>query len=142
METTMIDALPALATEKAKPISKKVRTAIDAMVRGECKTVTDAADKAGISREHLSRELSRPHITEHMRQKVMRSLAVGTARAGAVKLDLLDSTSEMVRDRASSFVLGLAGIQPANSPSVNLNIEVRAGYVIDLSDDPKVVDHV
>ena len=43
----------------------------------------------------------------------------------------------MVRDRSSSFILGLAGIQPVNSPSLNVNIEVKAGYVIDLSDDPK-----
>jgi hypothetical protein len=42
----------------------------------------------------------------------------------------------MVRDRASSVVLGLAGIQPATTPSVNFNIEVKADYVIDLSDDP------
>jgi len=52
-----------------------------------------------------------------MRTKVLRSLA-------------------MARDRASTFVLGLAGIQPASSPTVNLNIEMKAGYVIDLSDDP------
>ncbi|UPK35158.1 hypothetical protein IVB18_45515 [Bradyrhizobium sp. 186] len=37
---------------------------------------------------------------------------------------------------ASTFILGLAGIQPATQPSVSLNIEMRAGYVIDLSDDP------
>jgi hypothetical protein len=40
------------------------------------------------------------------------------------------------RDRASSFVLGLAGIAPAGTPSVSLNLEIKAGYVIDLSDDP------
>jgi hypothetical protein len=137
----MPEALPAITVDKPKPISKKVRTAIDAMVRGDCKTVTDAADRAGISREHLSRELSRPHIAEHLRQKVARSLAVGSARAGAVKLGLLDSPNERVCDSASSFVLGLAGIRPATTSSVNVNIEVRAGYVIDLSDDPKVIDH-
>jgi hypothetical protein len=52
-----------------------------------------------------------------------------------VKGELLDSDNEMVRDRASTFVLGLAGIQPATSPSVNVNINLKAGYVIDLSDD-------
>lgn len=51
-------------------------------------------------------------------------------------MDLLDSSNEMAREGASTFVLGLAGIQPATSPSVNINIEVKAGYVIDLSDDP------
>jgi hypothetical protein len=31
-------------------------------------------------------------------------------------------------------VLGLAGIQPASTPTVSLNVEIRAGYVIDLSE--------
>jgi hypothetical protein len=62
---------------------------------------------------------------------------MAAARAGATKVELLDSASELVRDRASTFVLGLAGIQPANQPSVNLNIDVKAGYVIDLTDDPQ-----
>jgi hypothetical protein len=34
------------------------------------------------------------------------------ARAGAVKQELLDSDNAMVRDRTSSIVLGLAGMQP------------------------------
>jgi len=61
---------------------------------------------------------------------------MASARTGAVKQELLDSDNAMVRDRASSFVLALSGIQPATSPSVNVNIEVKAGYVIDLTDDP------
>ncbi|HEV2159566.1 hypothetical protein [Bradyrhizobium sp.] len=133
-------------TDRPKPISQKVREAIDAMVTGQAKTITAAAEGVGVTREHLSRELSRPHIAEFMQQKVRRHLAVATTRAGAVKVDLLDSDNAMVKDRASSFILGLAGIQPANQPSVNVSIEVKAGYVIDLSDDPapplKVIDHV
>jgi hypothetical protein len=77
---------------------------------------------------------------------VLRHLAIQAARAGAVKGELLDSPSEIARDRASTFVLGLAGIQPANQPSVNVNLEVRAGYVLDLRDPvdelPKVIPHV
>jgi hypothetical protein len=46
-------------------------------------------------------------------EKVSRHLAIMAARAGAVKGELLDSANEMVRDRSSSFVLGLAGIAPA-----------------------------
>ena len=41
------------------------------------------------------------------------------------------------RDRASTFVLGLADIAPASAPSLSVNLEVRAGYVIDLSDTPR-----
>ena len=132
--------------QKPKPISRKVREAIAGMVAGETKTITAAAEKVGIAREYLSRQLSKPHIAEFLDQKVRRHLAMAATRAGATKVELLDCDNAMVRDRASSFVLGLAGIQPASQPSVNLNIEVRAGYVIDLSDDPapapKVIDHV
>jgi hypothetical protein len=106
------------------------------MVSGDCKRICDAAAKVGLARESLSRALSMPHITEHLRQNVLRHLAIHAARAGATKTELLDSASEIVRDRASTFVLGLAGIQPVAEPMVSLNIEVKAGYVIDLSDDP------
>ena len=51
-----------------------------------------------------------------MRQRIQRSLAVGATRAGATKLALLDSPNEMVRDRASSFILGTVGIVPEPSP--------------------------
>jgi hypothetical protein len=133
------------AAAPARRISKKVIAAIDKMVSGECKKISEAAEAVGLARESLSRALSKPHVAELMRTKVLRSLAMASARAGAVKVDLLDSPSELVRDRASSFVLGLAGIQPAASPTISLNLDIRAGYVIDLSDDPapmRTIPHV
>jgi hypothetical protein len=122
-----------------KRISPKVRAAIDAMVSGECKNITEAGAKVGLARESLSRALSTPHIAEHLRQKVMRHLAIHAARAGATKVELLDSSNEMARDRASTFVLGLAGIQPATNPSVSVNLNVQAGYIIDVSPEPSEV---
>jgi hypothetical protein len=74
-----------------------------------------------------------------MRQRVVKSLAMAAGRASAVKVDLMESDNAVVADRASSFVLGLLGIQPATTPSVNVNIEVRAGYVIMLDDPPPVM---
>jgi hypothetical protein len=118
-------------------ISKKVRRAIDAMVSGKCKRICDAAEHVGLARESLSRALSTPHVAEHLRQKVLRALAIRAARAGAVKGELLDSDNEMVRDRASTFILGLADIAPASAPALSVNLEIKAGYVIDLSDDPR-----
>jgi hypothetical protein len=114
-----------------KRISKKVRAAIDAMVSGKCKRICDAAEHVGLARESLSRALSTPHVAQHLREKVLRHLAIAAARAG--KGELLDSDNEIARDRASSFILGLAGIQPATSPSLNINLEMKAGYIIDLS---------
>jgi hypothetical protein len=71
--------------------------------------------------------LSTPHVLAHLRLQTERRLAVAAARAGHTKIDLLNSDSEIVRDRASSFVLGLACIQPASNPSVSLNLEIKAG---------------
>ncbi len=124
-------------TDKPKRISAKVRAAIDALVAGKVKTFTDAADNAGISREHLSRELSKPHVTEHMRQKTMRRLVVGAPHAASTKLALLDSPNEMVRDRASSFVLGLAGIVPETS-SVDRSSAMLPGLQIVIVQPPGI----
>jgi len=107
-------AFEAMIERLRQKISEGGRVSLDISVTA--KTITDTADHAGLSREHLSRELSKPHITEHLRQKIKRFLAVGAARAGVTKLALLDSPNEMVRDRASGYVLGLLGIVPESSP--------------------------
>jgi hypothetical protein len=123
-------------------ISKKVRSGIEFMVSGDCKIIKDAAEKAGLSREHFTRELAKPHIAAYMREKVLKQLAIAAARAGAVKGELLDSENEMVRDRASTFVLGLVDIGPASAPALSVNLEVRAGWVVDLTEaPPRVVSH-
>lgn len=119
---------------KHRKISRRIKAACDALVHGDVKTVTDAAAKANLSREHLSRELSKPHIAEYLRVKACRALAIGAGRAAAVKLELLDSASEHVRNDASAFVLGLAGIKPKADAQVSVNVEIKAGYVIDLSE--------
>jgi hypothetical protein len=124
------------ATMPARRISKRITAAIDKLVSGDCKKIAEAAEAVGVARETLSRALSKPHVAELMRTKVLRTLAMAAARAGAVKGELLDSDNEMVRDRASSFVLGLAGIAPAATPTISLSVDIRAGYVIDISDEP------
>jgi hypothetical protein len=144
MENTRMPSKRALAVLDEPPptepinkrlrISAKVRAAIDAMVSGNCKTVAEAAEKGGMARESLSRALSTPHVAEHLRQKVLRHLAIAAARAGYVKGALLDSDNQMVADRASSFVLALAGIRPEETPSININVALKAGYTIDLSE--------
>jgi hypothetical protein len=70
-----------------------------------------------------------------MRQRAVRTIAMAAGRAAEVKAELLDCPDNMVRDRSSTFVLGVAGIAPATTPGIALNIEIKAGYVIDLTDD-------
>jgi hypothetical protein len=67
-------------------------------------------------------------------------VALSSGRAAARLNQLIDSTSQRVALEATKFSLGVAGIKPAADASVNDNIELKAGYVIDLSerDDPPV----
>ncbi len=128
-KTSQPDKAPA-----SKPITKKIRAAIDAFVHGDAKDITAAAKAAGLSRSHLSRELGRPHIAKFLHDKVVRNLTINGAKAGATKVQLLDSENEMVRDRASSFILGLTGIVPASPSTVVRSGGARAGWSIDLSE--------
>ena len=72
-------------------ISKKVNAAIDILVSSECKTIKETAEKVGMARESLSKALSRPNVAEHLRMKVLRSLAMAAARAGADNGSATDS---------------------------------------------------
>jgi hypothetical protein len=128
---------PAAPIDKQLRITAKVRRAIDLMATGDCKKICEAAEKVGLARESLGRALAKPHVIEHMRQRAIRTIAQGAARAAEVKAELLDCGDSMARDRASTFVLGTAGIGPATAPNLSINLEIKAGYVIDLSDGPR-----
>jgi hypothetical protein len=134
-----LDLPPPVLPDKPLRVTEKVRRAINLFAAGDCKLITEAAEKVGLARESLGRALDRPHVIAYLQQRTRKRLEILAARAGAVKGELLDSDNDMVRDKASSFVLGLAGIQPANSPSLSVNLEIKAGYVIDLSDKPKTI---
>lgn len=136
-----LDKPPPVLPDKPLRITDRVRRAILLFVNGDCKLITEAAERVGMARESLGKALDRPHVIAYLQQRTRKRLEILAARAGAVKGELLDSDNEIVRDRSSSFVLGLAGIQPASTPGVALNIEIKAGYVIDLSDEPRTIQH-
>jgi hypothetical protein len=133
-----------ITDQRRRPIPKKVRNAIEVYVSGRAKTITAAAEQAGLSREYLSRSLSEPHIAEHLRQKAARTVAMGAGRAAARVMELIDAESEHVSFDASRHILSIAGIKPApDGASLNVNLNIRAGYVIDLGapgDRPPVID--
>jgi hypothetical protein len=127
---------PTEPIDKQLRITARVRRAIDLMARGECKQITEAAEKVGLARESLGRALAKPHVVEYMRQRALRTIQMAAARAAEVKAELLDCSDSMA-DRASTFVLGTAGIGPATAPALSVNIEIKAGYVIDLTDETR-----
>jgi hypothetical protein len=130
-----MDTPDKLPEPKRRPISRKVVQAIELMIGGKAKNITEAAAAIGMPRETLSRNLSRPDIAEQIRTNCTKALIMAAPRASAVKIDLMESDNAIVRERASSFVLGLIGIAPQQqATSVNLNLNLRAGFVIDLSE--------
>ncbi|MGY0790092.1 helix-turn-helix domain-containing protein [Azospirillum argentinense] len=136
------------ATPPAKPrqITKKVRTAIDALIKGTAKTHEEAAAIAGCARESVSRALKRPEVLEEIRLQVERQLKGKTLARAAGKLDkLIDADSENVAFRATELALGLNGFQPPQR-GTTVQTNVNVGWTIDLrtnADGPgKVVgDH-
>lgn len=142
----IVDAPPppkeAVAAGNKHRISDKLRRALELLASGKCKEITAAAEQAAISRENLGRALDKPHVIDYVRTRAQRRLAILAGRAAEVKGELLDSENDLVRDRASTHILGTAGIGPATAPSLNFNIEIKAGYVIDLTDEPRPAPRV
>lgn len=125
--------LPAVPEEpRRRNVPKKIRRAVEALISGEAKTVTAAAKCADITREYLSRSLGQPHISTYFRNQVARALAMATGRAAARLEALIDAKSEHVSADVSKHVLAIAGIKPAPDANLNLSVEVKAGYIIDL----------
>jgi hypothetical protein len=133
---TVPPAVPATRTPhpKARPIPRKVRDAIELIVSGACKTKQAAADRVGMPRESLSRWLHKPSGAEALRARTAHEVASSAGRAAARLTKLLDSSSQKVSLEAVKYSLGVAGIKPAADAQVNVNIELKAGYVIDLSE--------
>jgi hypothetical protein len=124
-------AMPITAPQpKRRPVPRKLRTAMGMIERGT--THTAAAKKVGWSREWLERQLSRYRVD--VQEAAARAVARGALRAAGRLNELHDSGSEKVSLDAAKFSLGVAGIAPASTPQVNVNIDVKAGYVIDLSE--------
>ncbi len=125
---------PALPEQRKRPIPKRVREAITLIVEGRARTIAAAARKVSMSREGLSRALSHPAAVQHLKERAAKQVALGAGRAAARLIQLLDAKSEHVAAEMTKHTLAIAGIKPASDAQVNVNLEVRAGYVICLTD--------
>lgn len=119
--------------KRSKPrISKRIRHACELLATGKRVTITDAAKQAKISREHLSRELQKPHIGSFVAEKARAAIRTGALRASHRVLELIDADSEHVSLDAAKHVLAIEGIKPAEERGPLVNVNVTPGYVIKL----------
>ena len=127
--------VPTTAPEpKRRLIPRPVRDAIELIATGRAKTIEAAAQRIGWERSRLSKWLSRPECIAAAKERAAKAVAVGALRSGARLGELVESESAKVAMEATKFSLQAAGIGPATAAPVNVNVEVRAGWVIDLSE--------
>lgn len=132
--TAPSDALIDKRSGKVKRVPRKVRHAIRLMLTGEVTQIKAAAERVGLSREHLSKTIGMPHVQVFIDQETRKTISAGTLRAGARLIELLDAGSEHVSFEATKHTLGIANIRPPeNGSQVNVNVGVSVGYVIDLT---------
>jgi hypothetical protein len=116
-------------------ISKRMQQVLTALAT-KGMTQREAAKQAGMSETYLSAALRKPEIQVFIARKMRETIAVGGLRASARLIELIDAGSEHVSADVSKHVAAIAGIKPAAGPATLVNISIKAGYVIDLSDDP------
>lgn len=117
-------------------LSPRLKQACDLLASGECRTIKAAAERVGLSREHLGRMLDRPHVQAFLTRDARKTIAMGIARASRRMVELVDASSEHVSLDAAKHVLAIEGIKPASDRQVAVNVGLSVGYVIDLSDKP------
>jgi hypothetical protein len=117
-------------------VSKRLAEVVRLLLTGECKTQKAAAERVGMNETYLSEALRKPHVRVFVERRTRETISNGTLRASARLVELLDASSEHVSLDASKHMLALNGHQPPSGPTTLVNINVKAGWVIDLGPDP------
>jgi len=107
---------------------------VDWLVTGACKNQQAACDRANLDPSYVSRELRKVHVRVFMERRARETIANGVLRASARAIELLDADSEHVSGDMTKHLLAIAGIKPSADAQVSVNIDIKAGYVIDLTD--------
>jgi hypothetical protein len=134
---------PEADSGKPKRIPPKISQIVDWLVSGACKNQQAACERANLDPSYVSRELRKVHVRVFMERRARESIANGLLRASARVNELMDASSEHVSFEASKHVLAIAGIEPSTDAQVSVNIDIKAGYVIDVSpqaNQPSVID--
>jgi hypothetical protein len=136
LATTQTDTA---ATKRARTprISPAIRSVAKLVTSGECQTIKAASERVGLAYDYVRQELKKPAVRVFCEELARQTIANGLMRGSARLVGLMDASSEHVSLDATKHVLGIAGIKPANDAQVSVNIDIKAGYVIDLTGDQR-----
>jgi hypothetical protein len=120
-------------TGKPKRISKRLQDAVRLIESGEVRSIKAAAGRTGLSYAYLVEALHKPATEAFIAKIKRRNLSAAALRGSQRALELVDSPSERTSIEATKLVLGIDGFHADTAPRVDVRVDVRAGYVIDLS---------
>jgi hypothetical protein len=127
---------------KPKRVPRKVRHAVRLILTGEVTNIKAAAERVGLSREHLSRCLGMPHVEVFSALEARKTIAAGKLRASARLIELMDCKSEHVSFEATKHALAIEGIRPPETgTNININNNLNVGYILDLRPDQPMHAH-
>lgn len=138
-------ATPATKPARQRRISRPIVQAIELILTGEVTTQKAAANRVGVTDAWLSKMLQRDYVRVFCERRMRQTISAGTMRASRRLVELIDASSEHVALDATKHALAIHGIKPATDANVSVSIELKAGYVIDLSEDnpqkAKIIEH-
>jgi hypothetical protein len=130
-------------TNDAKPVKppripKRIVQLVDLMATGKVRSRQAGCEKLNLDPSYASRQLRKVHIAAYLEQQTRVALAQLQAPAVGTLARLMDSAaSEHVQNDVAKHVLAIAGHKPKADAQVSVNIDIKAGYVIDLTDEAK-----
>jgi hypothetical protein len=128
---------------RPKRVPKSIRHAVRLILSGEVTTIKAAAERVGISREHLSKSLSMPHVGAFAARANRQNLAEASLRASTRLVELIDAKSEHVAAQVSERILTSEGILKSDQHAIAVNVDVKAGFILDLREEPhRTIEHV
>lgn len=113
-------------------ITKRAQEALTLLFDGTCRTVKAAAERKGMSREHLSAVLHSANGRAFIEREMRKNVATAAMRASNRLHELVDSPSQTVAFDATRLSLGIAGIKPDETSRVAVSVDIKAGYILDL----------
>lgn len=123
---------------RTKRVPKRIVQLIDLIATGECKSTKAACERIKLDQSYASRELRKVHVAAYLETRTRVLLAQSQVPAAATLIRLLDqAASEHVQKDVAIHLLNIAGHKPRPDAQVSVNIDIKAGYVIDLTDSPK-----
>jgi hypothetical protein len=115
--------------------SKRIRKVVELLLTGECRTQKAACERVGLHPDHVCRELKKPRLQAFIAHETRRAIANAQMPAAATLVKLLGADSERVQSEVAAKLLAIAGIKPDDTSRVAVSLDIRAGYVIDITGD-------